>query len=132
MNARIRHLLLGCISALLLMTSEVAMAQQDGRPFVRIAELEIEPAHLEQFKSAAREHIAAAVREEPGVLALYAVSVRDDPSQVRVFEMYTDEAAYKAHLETPHFKKFRETTKGIVKSRKLIDTVPIILGAKSR
>ena len=54
--------------------------------------------------------------------------MKDDPSEVRVFEMYTDEAAYNAHLETPHFKKFRETTKDIVKSRKLID----ILGTKPR
>jgi quinol monooxygenase YgiN len=51
---------------------------------------------------------------------------------IRVFEMYADEEAYRVHLETPHFKRFREETNDIVKSRKLIDTVPIILGAKAK
>jgi hypothetical protein len=39
---------------------------------------------------------------------------------------------YRGGLETPHFKHFREETNDIVKSRKLIDTVPIILGAKAK
>src|SRR5215471_17177738 len=36
-------------------------------------------------------------------------------------------SAFKAHLETPHFKKYAETTKDMVKSRKRIDSVPITL-----
>ena len=68
----------------------------------------------------------------PGVLAPYAVSVKENPTLIRVFEIYADEAAFRAHLETPHFKRFREETNDIVKSRKLIDTVPIILVAKAK
>jgi quinol monooxygenase YgiN len=108
------------------------MAQDSGHPFVRLAELEIDPAHLEQFKSIAREQAETALRVEPGALAFYALSIKDAPSSVRVFEMYTDESAYRAHLETPHFIKFRDATQEMVKSRKLIDTVPIILGTKAK
>jgi quinol monooxygenase YgiN len=114
------------------MMSEPAVAEQVEHPFVRIAELEVDAAHLERFKAAATEQIAAAVRVEPGVLALYAVSVRENPALIRVFEIYADEAAYRAHLETPHFKRFREATNDIVKSRKLIDTMPIILAVKAK
>jgi hypothetical protein len=39
---------------------------------------------------------------------------------------------YMAHLETPYFKKFRVATNDIVKSRKLIDAAPIVLGAKAK
>ena len=99
--------------------------------YVRIAELEIDPAQLDAFKSAITEGIEAAVRVEPGVIALHAVSEKDDPARVRVFEIYTDEAAYKTHLETPHFRKFRDTTEKMVRSRRLIDAVPIVLGAKT-
>lgn len=67
---------------------------------------------------------------EPGVLALYAVSEKDNPSHILVFEMYADEDAYKKHLATPHFKKYKATTQNMVKSLKLIETVPIILRAK--
>ena len=47
----------------------------------------------------------ASVHIEPGVLAIYAVAEKDNPSKFRSFEMYADEAAYKAHRESPHFKK---------------------------
>jgi quinol monooxygenase YgiN len=114
------------------MISERAVAEEKVCPFVRIAELEIDPTHLERFKASAKQQIKAAVRVEPGVLALYAVSVKDNPTFIRVFEVYADEEAYRAHLDTPHFKRFREETNDIVKSRKLIDTVPIILGAKTK
>ena len=79
--------------------------------YVRLAELEIDPAQLDDFKSAISQGIEAAIRLEPGVLVLYAVSEKENPAHVRVFEMYTDANAYKAHLETPHFQKFRTTGK---------------------
>jgi len=102
------------------------------QPYVRIAELEIDPAQLDGFKSAIKAGIEAAVRVEPGVLALYAVSDTDNPTRVRVFEIYADADAYKTHLETPHFKKFRVTTETMVKSLTLIDAVPIVLSAKAK
>ena len=58
------------------------------------------------------------------------VTFRNNPARVRIREIYTDETAYQAHSETPHFQKFRATTENMVKSRKLLDAVPIILGAK--
>jgi len=43
-------------------------------------EIEIDPAQLEAYRAAVREQIEAAVRVEPGVLALYAVSDKDNPA----------------------------------------------------
>ena len=71
-------------------------------------------------------------RVEPGVLTLYAVAEKDNPARVIVFEIYADPEAYKAHLETPHFKKYKADTQQMVKSLKLVDTVPIMLGAKAK
>jgi quinol monooxygenase YgiN len=129
MNAK--QLLIFGASVLMSSLSGLALAQEAQRPFVRLAELEIDPAQLESFKSAIKEGIEAAVRVEPGVLGLYAVAEKDKPSRVIVFEIYTDAIAYATHLEMPHFKKFRATTDEMVKSRKLFDTIPIMLGAKS-
>src|SRR5262249_61632087 len=56
-----------------------------------------------------------------------AVFEKDNPTRVRLFEIYENADAFKAHLETPHFKKYAETTKDMVKSRKRIDSVPITL-----
>ncbi len=99
---------------------------------VRLAELEIDPAQLENYKVALREEIEASIRLEPGVLTLYAVSVKGNPAQIRIFEMYADADAYKAHLETPHFKKYKTSTQQMVKSLKLVETDPILLGAKAK
>jgi quinol monooxygenase YgiN len=109
-----------------------AFAAETRGQYIRIAELEIDPAQLDSFNLAVKESIETAIRVEPGVLVLYAVFEKDNPTRVRVFEVYTDADAYKTHLETPHFRKFRAVTEKIVVSRKLLDVVPIVLGAQVR
>jgi quinol monooxygenase YgiN len=108
----------------------ISFCSQSQAQYVRLADLEIDRAQLDAFKAAVTEGVEAAVRLEPGVLALYVVSEKDNPNRVRVFEMYIDANAYATHLETPHFKKFRATTDKMILSRKLLDAVPIVLGAK--
>ena len=58
---------------------------------VRLAELEIDSAHLESYKAALQEEIATSIRVEPGVLTLYAVSVKDHHP---TFETYANADAY--------------------------------------
>jgi quinol monooxygenase YgiN len=99
-------------------------------PLVRIAELEIDAGQVEAYKVVLKEEIETSMRVEPGVLTLYAVSVKGQPDQVRIFETYKDKAAYESHLQTPHFKKYKAETQGVVKSLKLIETEPILLGRK--
>ncbi len=101
-------------------------------PYVRVAEIEIDPVQLEVYKAAAKEIIEDSVRLEPGVLALYSVSDKDNPAHVTVFEIYADKDAYKTHLETAHFKKYKAATQDMVISLKLRDIVPIALSAKSK
>jgi quinol monooxygenase YgiN len=108
------------------------LARQGQSPVVRLAELHIDPGQLEEYKAALREEIEASIRLEPGVLTLYALSVKGDPAQIRIFEMYADAAAYEAHLQTPHFRKYKTGTQGMVKSLVLIETDPILLGAKTK
>jgi len=105
---------------------------QGTTPLVHIAKLQIDPAQLDAYKAALKEHAETAVRVEPGVLALYAVSEKDKPAHITVFEIYADTAAYQKHLQSPHFKKYKSTTLNMVKSLELIDTVPIALEAKRK
>ena len=94
---------------------------------MRIAKLQIDSAQLENYKAALKEHAETAVRLEPGVLTLYAVYEKNNPTHVTVFEIYANEDAYKAHLETVHFKKYKSATKDMVKSLELIPCAPIAL-----
>ena len=42
-----------------------------------------------------------------------------------------DSDAYRSHLETAHFRKYKATTEKMVRSLKLVPTVPIMLGTKA-
>jgi quinol monooxygenase YgiN len=130
MKAR-RYLVLGA-SMLTSALGGRVHADELQRPYVRVAQIEIDPAQLESYKAIAKEQIETAIRVEPGVLTLYAVAEQDNPTRVVVFEIYADRQAYRAHIETPHFKKYKSDTQDMVKSLKLVDTVPIVLGGKAK
>jgi quinol monooxygenase YgiN len=108
------------------------MAEEAQGQYIQLAVLEIDPAQLEDYKAAVREQIETAIPVEPGVLVLHAVSEKDDPARVAVFEFYASTEAYRAHLEAPHFKNYKTTTDKMVKSLKLVQTVPVMLGAKAK
>jgi quinol monooxygenase YgiN len=127
-----RQLLLVGMSVLASAVCGAAAAQEMQDQHVQIAEIEIDPLQLEDYKAAVREHIETAIRVEPGVLVLYSVSEKDNPTHIRVFEIYASTEAYRAHLEAPHFKKYKTVTEKMVKSLKLVQTSPVMLGAKVR
>jgi quinol monooxygenase YgiN len=114
------------------LTGCAATKQEHPMPVVRFAELEIDPAQLDAYTTAVKDEMETSVRVEPGVMAIYAVAEKDNPSKLRFFEMYADEAAYRAHIASPHFRKYFETTKGMITSRRLIDAVPVQLSAKPK
>ena len=97
---------------------------------VRIAKLVIDPAQLDEYKAILQEEIEASVRIEPGVLTLYAVSEKDNPTHFTILEIYADSAAYKMHLQTPHFLRHKASTKDMVKSLELVETTPLIPGMR--
>jgi quinol monooxygenase YgiN len=104
-------------------------AQTHGQ-YCRIAKLVIDSAQIEPYKSALKEHAEKAVKAEPGVLMLYAVYEKENPTHVTVFEIYADEPAYQLHIKTPHFLHYKATVKDMVKSLELVDVTPIALEAK--
>jgi quinol monooxygenase YgiN len=116
----------------LLLPIERAPADSIKGQFVLVVELEIDPSQLELFKAAIKENGETAVRIEAGCLGFSAVFEKDNPTRVRLFEIYENADAFKAHLETPHFTKYAETTKDMVKSRKRIDNIPITLNVKGK
>ena len=127
-----QHILFLGASALAATLSGQAAPGHASGPYVRVAEIEIYPAQIENYHAAAKEEIETSVRVEPGVLGLYAVAEKDHPTRIRVLEIYADIAAYQAHLETPHFKKYKAVTQSMVKALKLFDAVPVALHAKEK
>ena len=88
---------------------------------IRISEIEIDFQSLEEYKAILKEEAKASVLFEPGVISIYPMFQKDNPTQVRILEIYANREAYKSHLETPHFLKYKTTTLKMVKSLRLVD-----------
>ncbi|MBD2756725.1 antibiotic biosynthesis monooxygenase [Spirosoma sp. BT704] len=99
---------------------------QEKKQIVRLAKLVIDSAHVESYKVLLKEGIETAVRVEPGVLTLYAVSEKEQPTHFTILEIYADSTAYRSHLQTPHFIKYKTRTKDMIKSLELVETVPLV------
>ena len=117
---------------LLSILSITQVAAQQKPQVIRLAKLVIDSAQLDNYKAALKEEVETSVRVEAGVMTLYAVYDKDKPTHVTVFEIYADEDAYLSHLKTPHFLKYKTTTKDMVKSLELGQVVPIALEAKHK
>jgi len=102
------------------------MAQEQGGQKVRLAKLVIDSVQLVAYNALLKEEIEASVKMEPGVLTLYAVAEKNKPTHITILEIYANEEAYKKHLLTPHFLKYKNGTKDMVKSLELVETTPLI------
>jgi len=130
MNAK-RILIIG-MALFSMLFGAVAMSEQRTQQHIQIAEIDVDPAQLDSYEAAVAEQIEAAIRLEPGVRVLYSVGNKDNPAHVTVFEIYRDREAYLAHLQAPHFLKYKATVEKMVKSLKLIAVNPVALGSKAR
>jgi len=101
------------------------VAQEDKR-IVRLARLVINPAQLATYNALLKEEIETSLKIEPGVLTLYAVAEKEKPTHITILEIYADSQAYKKHIQTPHFLKYKNGTKDMVKSLELIDAIPLL------
>lgn len=116
----------------MLVAADQAVAEPaNAAPYVRIAELEIDPRQLAEYKAILAAEQEASVRDEPGVVMLHSVALKDRPNQIRLLEVYASRSAYEAHVKSPHFLRYKESTANMVLSLNLLDTDPILLCAKS-
>jgi len=88
---------------------------------VRIAEIEVEADYIDKYISILKEEAEASVRLEPGVICIFPMFQKENPTQIRLLEIYADKAAYESHLQSPHFKHYKESTLPMVKSLQLVD-----------
>ena len=107
------------------------MAHAAGaQPLVRMFELQVDPARIQAFDAAGRHNMQTSNREEPGVLAMHAVVSRETPGLTYVFEVYADDAAYRHHVETAHYKHFIDASGPLVSRKQLVEIDPVYLAEK--
>ena len=125
-HRRFHYLLISVVTVFIFtFLFEPKLMAQEKNKMVRLAKIKVDSSQLVKYHAALKEQMTTAVSKEPGVLTYYAVSDKSDPSNITILEIYADTAAYKAHIETLHFKKYKETVKNMVKSLELVDVTLI-------
>jgi len=117
----IKPILRFLLSATFVLCSCTNLFAQKNEQMVRLAKIKVDPAQLTEYNKALLTQMKTAVALEPGVLTYYAVADKKDPSSITILEIYADTAAYNKHILTPHFKKYKDTVKDMVKSLELVD-----------
>ncbi|MFH6971525.1 putative quinol monooxygenase [Flavobacterium petrolei] len=119
------HKLLTVVVTLFILSFSTNTLAQEKIQMVRLAKIKVDRLQLDNYNIALKEQMTTAVNLEPGVLTYYAVADKTEPSHITILEVYTDTTAYKSHIETTHFKKYKETVKDMVKSLELVDVTLI-------
>ncbi len=96
---------------------------EDG--IVRLSRIEVYPQYLDEYMKLATEVGATSLRTEPGVLTMYAVADKNDPCLITILETYASQDAYKSHIASQHFQKYKQGTLHMVKSLELCDQNPL-------
>lgn len=117
----IKSILRFLLSATFVLCSCTNLFAQKNEQMVRLARIKVDPAQLTEYNKALLTQMKTAVALEPGVLTYYAVADKKDPSSITILEIYADTAAYNKHILTPHFKKYKDAVKDMVKSLELVD-----------
>ena len=88
---------------------------------IRISEIGIDSIYLNEYIRILKDESESSVRLEPGVISIYPMFQKENPTEIRILEIYANKEAYESHLQTPHFKIYKTSTLKMVKSLKLID-----------
>lgn len=97
--------------------------QSDG--IVRLSKIEVYPQYLDEYMKYAIEVGEISLCTEPGVLTMYAVAEKENPCKITILETYVSQEAYKSHIASRHFQKYKRGTLHMVKSLDLSDQYPL-------
>ena len=86
---------------------------------VSLQELLSTPNNKTLLKQLGRENILSS-KSEPDTQAIFFMSAKSKPELFYLIEFYKDEAAYKKHVASAHYKKFTSASAEILASKKAI------------
>jgi (4S)-4-hydroxy-5-phosphonooxypentane-2,3-dione isomerase len=103
------------LAMLLPLSGQRAVAQSGGL-YINAVDLDIVPAERDNYLAAIKENSLAAI-QEPGCRQFDILVLADDPNHLFLYEVYDNEAAFKTHRASEHFKKYAALTASMVAKR---------------
>lgn len=88
---------------------------------IRLSKVEVDPAYLDEYMKFATEVGEISLRTEPGVLTMYALQEKENPCNITILETYASQEAYRKHIASAHFQKYKQGTLHMVKNLQLLD-----------
>ena len=82
-----------------------------------VVEFRIHSAHIEAFDAAIRANAQASVDTEPGCRQFDVCRDPDQPQLFFLYELYDDDAAIQAHLQSPHYLQMNAATAAWVEGK---------------
>jgi quinol monooxygenase YgiN len=79
---------------------------QDAKPFALVVRFTVRPGAEAQFDALVAETAAAIRDHEPGTLVYACHAVQGKLHERIFYELYRDRAAFDAHEQTPHTRRF--------------------------
>ncbi|WP_373699186.1 putative quinol monooxygenase [Neisseria dentiae] len=100
-------------------------------PVFNAFELGVQNGQTAQYDAVGKNNIRTSVQTEKGTLAMYSVKQQANPNMAYMFEIYTDEAAYQTHVQSPQYKNFLAASPQILTDhKKRIALTPVFLSDK--
>ncbi len=81
--------------------------------FAIFVDFHLKPGVRTQFRRLSDENADASVRTEPGCLQFDVIEPEGEADRVMLYEIYSDRAAFDAHLKTGHFRIFAEASESL-------------------
>jgi autoinducer 2-degrading protein len=85
--------------------------------FVLVVNCRIRAGQIETLMKELLANAKAARETEPGCLQFDVLVDSKDPARLMLYEVYEDEAAFEAHQQAPHFKRYLEQGVPLLESR---------------
>lgn len=92
---------------------------------IRLSKIEVYPQYLDEYMEFAVEVGTKSLQSEPGVLTMYALQDKNNPCMITILETYSSQEAYKSHIASEHFQKYKQGTLHMVKKLELCDQKPL-------
>jgi (4S)-4-hydroxy-5-phosphonooxypentane-2,3-dione isomerase len=92
-------------------STAVESAAFDRGLYVIHAPVRVKADRVQDFIGALCLDGVGAVNQEPGCLRFNVFQNRDNPTELYLYEVYVNKAAFEYHTRTPHFERWLETVK---------------------
>jgi (4S)-4-hydroxy-5-phosphonooxypentane-2,3-dione isomerase len=93
------------------------LTEKQMPPFTLLVQIEIKKDQIDKFMPLALENARATRETEPGCRQFDVLVDPADTSKIMFYEIYDDEAAFSAHQQTAHFRKYVDNALQYLDSR---------------